>query len=167
LHSIETANKQSSSLGMSCEVRACSTAAAPVELQQPAEGAASAQPPPAAATSYRAVLGRAAWLLMHEMSSNLQSAAHLPLFYQTVRSIVKLYPCAVCRDNAVRLLQLPEFADPQPLPGDDEEARRAARSYVNRLHAAVTVSVAARGGYVSARSAELARAYLPTGMPNL
>lgn len=152
-------------LSMSCDVRACSTAA-PV-VSQPAEGAVAAQPPLAAANSYRAVLGRASWLLMHEMSSNLPSAAQLPLFYQTVRGIVHLYPCAVCRDNAVQLLQLDDFADPQPLPRDDEEARRAARSYVNRLHAAVTVSVSARGGYVSARSAELAKAYLPSGLPNL
>lgn len=150
---------------MSCDSRACSTAA-PV-ASQPAEGRTAVQPPPAAANSYRAVLGRAAWLLMHETSSNLQSAEQLPLFYQTVRNIVHLYPCAVCRDNAVQLLQLAEFADPQPLPDDDEEARRTARSYVNRLHAAVTVSVAGRGGYVSARSAELARAYLPSGLPNL
>jgi hypothetical protein len=150
---------------MSCDVRACSTAA-PVK-SQPAESEAGAQPTPVDSNSYRAVLGRAAWLLLHEMSSNLQSAENLPLFYKTVRGIVHMYPCAVCRDNAVLLLQLPEFADPQPLPSDDEEARRAARAYVNRLHAAVTVSVSARGRYVSARSAELARAYLPSGLPNL
>jgi hypothetical protein len=35
------------------------------------------------------------------------------------------------------------------------------------LHAAVTASVASRGGYVSARSAELGRAYLPIGIQNL
>ncbi len=149
---------------MSCQVAACSTAE-PAAQQLPTGDATADQP--ASANSYRALVGRATWLLMHETSSNLPCSADLPAFYAMIRSIVHLYPCAMCRENAVRLLALPEFADPQPLPRADEEARRVARAFVNRLHAAVTVSVASRGGYVIARSEELSRAYLPTGLQNL
>jgi len=160
---------------MSCDSRACSFSAAPALDDTSARGKREAEhgaggdatEAVAGPTSYRAVLGRAAWLLMHEMSQNLPCAADLPRFYSTIRSIVNLYPCVVCRDNAVRLLQTPEFADPQPLPVDDEAARQAARAYVNKFHAAVTMSIAARGGYVSARSAELARAYFPSSMKHL
>lgn len=160
---------------MSCDSRACSFSAFPANNDTPVRvnkesehGAVSGVSETVAGpSSYRAVLGRAAWLLMHETSQNLPCAADLPRFYSTVRSIVSLYPCVVCRDNAVRLLQAPEFADPQPLPTDDEAARQAARSYVNRFHAAVTMSISARGGYVSARSAELARAYFPSSLKGL
>ena len=137
-----------------CEKNVCSVSPAPAAAATPDE------PARAGAGGYRAVLGRATWLLLHEMSNNLPCASDLPLFYATVAGVVRLYPCATCRENAVRILESDAFSGTQPLPREDEEARRVARAYVNRLHAAVTESVASRGGYVSARSAELARVYL-------
>ena len=164
-----------------CEAHVCSTAAAPdanedsgqqrqpqphaFRIQFSSPGAASdaterAPAAPAAANSYRAVLGRSAWMVMHEMASNLPCARDLPLFYDTVRGLVHLYPCSVCRENAVLIIDSAPFATHLTVPDTDEEARRAARSFVNAFHAAVTTSVIERGGYVSARSAELARLYL-------
>jgi hypothetical protein len=99
-------------------------------------------------------------MLMHEMASNLPCAADLPDFYATVRGIVRLYPCALCRENALRILSSSVFDGPRVMPEGLEEARHIARDFVGRLHAMVTASVARSGGYVSAASAEYVRVYL-------
>ena len=143
-----------------CQAHACDTSAAQPDETSHASGAEPTVTLPSQGNSYRATLGRASWMLMHEMSNNLACASDLPAFYTTVRGIVALYPCAACRENAGRIIGAAPFGGPQPLPESDEEARRVARLYVNRLHAAVTESVARTGGYVSERSAEYARLYL-------
>lgn len=134
-----------------CEEHTCSVSSVPAQ---------GARPEPAQQGGYRATLGRASWLLMHEMANNLPCSADLPTFYSTVRGIVHIYPCGTCRDNAQRIIQSEPFSGQQPLPEDSEEARRVARLYVSRLHAAVTANVARTGGYVSDASAEYARVYL-------